>query len=110
MIRLAESITQTKKRNTLAVRTSRTVTVRTYMKININMKKTIGLMAIVFVSFLGVQSAHALITNKLTLGSTGSEVTQLQTYLTASPNLYPAGLITGHFGSLTLPSVYLGAR
>jgi hypothetical protein len=73
------------------------------------MKKTIGLMAIVFVSFLGVRNADAIITSQLDLGSTGSDVIQSQTYLTASPNLYPAGLITGHFGSLTLPNVYLGA-
>jgi len=58
-------------------------------------------MAIIFVSFVGTQSAHAMITSQLDLGDSGSNVNQLQTYLSANPNLYPSGLVTGFYGSLT---------
>jgi peptidoglycan hydrolase-like protein with peptidoglycan-binding domain len=64
------------------------------------MKKSIGLAAFVLVSFLGVQSASAMITSQLDLGDTGSNVTELQSYLSET-TFYPAKLVTGYFGSLT---------
>jgi len=65
------------------------------------MKKTIGLGAIILMSFLGVQSAHAMLTRTLDLGSTGSDVRELQTYYSADSSIYPSGLVTGYFGPLT---------
>ncbi len=65
------------------------------------MKKTIGLGAIILMSFLGVQSAHAMLTRTLDLGSTGSDVRELQTYYSSDSNIYPSGLVTGYFGPLT---------
>ena len=47
------------------------------------------------------QHAFAAITSQLDLGDTGQDVTELQTYLTANPLLYPSGMITGYFGRLT---------
>jgi peptidoglycan hydrolase-like protein with peptidoglycan-binding domain len=71
------------------------------------MKKVIAITAIVFVSFVGIHSAHAMISSQLDLGSTGSDVTELQTYLSSSPNLYPAKLVTGFFGPLTQAGVQM---
>lgn len=63
------------------------------------------LTAFVIVSFFGIQSAHAMITNQLDLGSTGSDVTELQTYLSTDSSLYPSKLVTGYFGPLTQSGV-----
>ncbi len=41
------------------------------------------------------------ITQELSRGSTGADVTTLQTYLAGDPELYPEGLVTGYFGSAT---------
>ncbi len=62
--------------------------------------------AIVFlVSFLMLQKADAAIFSQLDLGDTGSEVTELQTYLATNASIYPEGLITGYFGPLTQAAV-----
>ena len=53
-------------------------------------------------SFSIVSAAHAAtISNQLDIGSTGQDVTTLQTYLSGNANWYPSGLITGYFGALT---------
>lgn len=52
-------------------------------------------------SLVGVQSASAMITSQLDIGSTGGDVTQLQSYLSETQNLYPSRLVTGYFGPLT---------
>jgi peptidoglycan hydrolase-like protein with peptidoglycan-binding domain len=57
--------------------------------------------AAVALALLVSQSAFAAITSQLDLGDSGPDVTQLQTYLTANPILYPSGMITGYFGGLT---------
>ncbi|MFA6278889.1 MAG: peptidoglycan-binding domain-containing protein [Candidatus Paceibacterota bacterium] len=57
-----------------------------------------------FVLLFGIGSyvAHAAtIDSQLDFGSTGQEVTDLQTYLSTNINWYPSGLVTGYFGSLT---------
>ena len=56
-------------------------------------------------SLLMVESAYAAITSQLDLGSTGSEVTELQTYLATNASIYPSGLVTGYFGPLTQAGV-----
>ena len=50
---------------------------------------------------LALSVSAATISSQLGLGSSGPDVTTLQTYLAANPNLYPSGLITGYFGPLT---------
>lgn len=61
-----------------------------------------GTIAVVlFASVFGISYAHAAITSTLDLGSQGSQVTELQTYYSGDPSIYPSGLITGYFGSLT---------
>lgn len=59
------------------------------------------LLAVFAVALFAGQHAFAAITNQLDLGDTGEDVTELQTYLTANPLLYPSGMITGYFGGLT---------
>jgi peptidoglycan hydrolase-like protein with peptidoglycan-binding domain len=61
--------------------------------------------AMLAVLLLGIQSASAAITSQLDFGDRGSEVTELQTYLSTSPSIYPSGLVTGYFGSLTQAGV-----
>lgn len=66
------------------------------------MKKTIIVSSLLLlVSFLfGIHSAFA-ISRSLDIGSTGADVTELQTYLANSTTYYPSGLITGFYGPLT---------
>jgi peptidoglycan hydrolase-like protein with peptidoglycan-binding domain len=53
----------------------------------------------------GAPGAEAAITSYLSIGSTGSEVTELQTYLSTNSTIYPSGLVTGYFGPLTQAGV-----
>ena len=46
-----------------------------------------------------------VLTRQLDLGSTGSDVSSLQTYLASDITLYPRGLVTGYFGSLSANAV-----
>lgn len=63
-------------------------------------------MTALFVSFLfGIQSAYAAISSSLDFGSTGENVSELQTYLAKDSSIYPSGLVTGYFGSLTQAAV-----
>lgn len=50
-------------------------------------------------------SAFDNITSQLNLGSSGTNVTRLQTFFAANPNIYPQGLVTGYFGALTRAAV-----
>ncbi len=59
------------------------------------------LVAILFVSALLTQNVNATITNQMDFGARGSDVTELQTYLATNSTIYPSGLVTGYFGSLT---------
>ena len=55
--------------------------------------------------FAGVASA-ATLTRSLDIGSQGSDVSSLQTFLTGlGSTIYPSGLVTGYFGSLTSAGV-----
>jgi peptidoglycan hydrolase-like protein with peptidoglycan-binding domain len=64
--------------------------------------------ALFFVLSFGV-GAHAAyaatIDTQLDFGSTGQEVRDLQTYLSTDVSVYPSGLVTGYFGSLTRAGV-----
>lgn len=59
--------------------------------------------AIVF-AFPGLSHA-AMISQQLDLGMTGSDVTSLQTFLAGNSAIYPEGIISGYFGSLTASAV-----
>lgn len=61
--------------------------------------------AFLLVSLLGIKSAQAMITSTLDIGSNGSQVTELQTYLAGNASFYPSGLITGYYGALTAAGV-----
>lgn len=51
-------------------------------------------------------TAHAMnLTRNLSVGSTGSDVSDLQTFLAEDVSIYPEGLITGYFGGLTRSAV-----
>lgn len=51
-------------------------------------------------------SAHAaLLTQQLDLGAQNADVTSLQTFLAADSVLYPEGIVSGYFGSLTAAAV-----
>ena len=60
--------------------------------------------AIIFMSVPFMARAEVL-TRQLQIGMSGSDVTALQTFLAADPTLYPQGLVTGYFGSLTKAAV-----
>lgn len=50
-------------------------------------------------------AANAALYRELQVGSRGADVSELQTYLANDPSLYPQGLITGYYGSLTRAAV-----
>ena len=60
--------------------------------------------AIIFMSVPFMARAEVL-TRQLHIGMSGSDVTALQTFLAADPTLYPQGLVTGYYGSLTAAAV-----
>ncbi len=61
--------------------------------------------ALFIFSLFGIQSAYAFISTQLDFGARGSEVTELQTYLSTNANIYPSKLVTGYFGPLTKAGV-----
>ncbi len=50
-------------------------------------------------------SPKGILTERLSLGSRGEQVTLLQTGLASDPNIYPEGMITGYYGQLTVAAV-----
>jgi peptidoglycan hydrolase-like protein with peptidoglycan-binding domain len=46
-----------------------------------------------------------VLTRNLSMGSTGADVSSLQTFLAKDATLYPQGLVTGYFGFLTKSAV-----
>jgi peptidoglycan hydrolase-like protein with peptidoglycan-binding domain len=65
-----------------------------------------GGLALLFVSSAALPLAHAQITaSELSVGSSGSQVTQLQQFLATDSQIYPSGDVTGYFGPLTQAAV-----
>lgn len=60
---------------------------------------------VAFVVSVPLLARAETIDRELQLGMTGSDVSLLQTFLAADPSLYPRGLVTGYFGSLTKSAV-----
>lgn len=50
-------------------------------------------------------ASFELITAQAGPGMTNSNVRNIQTYLASNPSLYPEGLVTGYYGSLTVAAV-----
>jgi peptidoglycan hydrolase-like protein with peptidoglycan-binding domain len=66
----------------------------------------IGLIALSTVLVAAPLFAYADVLNRqLEVGSSGSDVSALQTFLASDPTLYPQGLVTGYFGFLTKAAV-----
>lgn len=64
------------------------------------------LTAAVFVLALAFAgSVNAAVTTTLDPGDDGQQVRELQTFLAANPSIYPEGLVTGYYGSLTTAAV-----
>jgi peptidoglycan hydrolase-like protein with peptidoglycan-binding domain len=59
------------------------------------------MIALSLTMFLGMNTVQAALTSQMDFGAQSSDVSELQTYLSRYSNLYPSGLVTGYFGSLT---------
>ncbi len=62
-------------------------------------------LALVVVSSAGIPQAHAALTSQMSVGSTGGDVTQLQQFLATNSQIYPSGIVSGYYGSLTKAAV-----
>lgn len=71
------------------------------------MFKKIAWLILPFLSFAGVALAqvNSGLTSELSLGSKGSQVTTLQSFLSGDQKIYPAGILSGYFGPLTANAV-----
>ncbi|MEN9390279.1 MAG: hypothetical protein RLZZ283_379 [Candidatus Parcubacteria bacterium] len=65
----------------------------------------VALVALLSAALFQIQYADAAITSSLDVGSTGAQVTELQTYLATDASIYPQGLVTGYYGALTQAAV-----
>ncbi|MES2213648.1 MAG: peptidoglycan-binding domain-containing protein [Patescibacteria group bacterium] len=73
------------------------------------LKYVLGMIAVcAFVlmpAFSGKAFALSTISASLSQGSQGSDVTTLQTFLAQDSSIYPSGLVTGYYGTLTAAAV-----
>ena len=68
----------------------------------------LAMSAMLLFAFSGAFQAHAQtysFSGNLGIGSTGSAVSELQRFLATDPTIYPQGLVTGYYGSLTAAAV-----
>jgi hypothetical protein len=78
-----------------------------------NLKKSRGIVAgltlsaaLLFTLFTAPEAfAQTALSTSLDIGSRGSDVTSLQTFLAQDATIYPGGLVTGYYGSLTAAAV-----
>lgn len=76
------------------------------MKILSSHTGKLALMSVILsAGFVSQAFAYTPLTSSLDLGSSGSNVTNLQVYLKDNPSFYPEGLVTGYFGSLTQAAI-----
>jgi peptidoglycan hydrolase-like protein with peptidoglycan-binding domain len=68
-------------------------------------KKTKILAVLTMVIGMPFMTSASTITSYMQLGSRGTDVTTLQTYLATDRSIYPQGLVTGYFGGLTKSAV-----
>lgn len=71
------------------------------------MKKQLGISLAAGLMLLGIAAPAfaATISHSMDIGSSNADVTTLQTTLATDSSLYPEGLVTGYFGSLTSAAV-----
>lgn len=67
--------------------------------------KTILKTLVLTLALLPVFSSAAVLTRQLQLGMSGADVSALQAFLAQDRTIYPQGLVTGYFGSLTRSAV-----
>jgi peptidoglycan hydrolase-like protein with peptidoglycan-binding domain len=78
------------------------------MKLSPRFLSCAGLLTLALVTISVPATSFAETLNRqLDLGMTGADVTVLQVYLATDATLYPRGLVTGYFGSLTGKAVAL---
>ncbi|OHA32195.1 MAG: hypothetical protein A2928_00905 [Candidatus Taylorbacteria bacterium RIFCSPLOWO2_01_FULL_45_15b] len=65
----------------------------------------IALFTFLFIALLFPQKSNAALFVEMEVGSSGDSVVELQQYLALDPSIYPEGLVTGYFGSLTRSAV-----
>lgn len=83
------------------------------MKNDLKLKKTSGIVAgislclflLLFTLFTPQAFALNTISTSLDVGSRGADVTTVQTFLAQDASIYPSGLVTGYYGSLTRSAV-----
>ncbi len=63
------------------------------------------LAAIAIMAVMPFLASAATLTRELEFGMSGSDVSSLQAFLATDPTIYPQGLVTGYFGSLTKAAV-----
>ena len=68
-------------------------------------KSGAGTLLLLLAFVLPTVSFAETLTRELQLGMSGTDVSALQTFLAADATLYPQGLVTGYFGSLTKAAV-----
>lgn len=56
-------------------------------------------------SLIAPSFASAALYRQLQVGMSGADVRELQSFLASDPSVYPQGLVTGYFGSLTRAAV-----
>lgn len=70
------------------------------------MKKTIMMKVLALTLAVSpLFASAAMLTRQLQLGMSGADVSALQTFLAQDRTIYPQGLVTGYFGSLTKSAV-----
>jgi peptidoglycan hydrolase-like protein with peptidoglycan-binding domain len=55
--------------------------------------------------FLAFTASAATLTRQLDIGAKGTDVSDLQAFLARDTSIYPSGLVTGYYGSLTAAAV-----
>ncbi len=67
--------------------------------------KTILKTLVLTLAFFPFLTSAATLTRQLQLGMSGADVSALQTFLAQDRTIYPQGLVTGYFGTLTKSAV-----
>src|SRR5579863_5040164 len=65
----------------------------------------VSLATLLMLAGLAQASTFAPVSNQLGVGSSGVQVTNLQTFLASNYYIYPAGRVTGYYGVLTEAAV-----
>ncbi len=85
--------------------TIQTKNINTPSRIDRVLTLAIAGVATFFMLGLAYTASAATLTRQLELGMSGSDVSALQTFLAQDNTIYPQGLVTGYFGTLTQSAV-----